>query len=953
MSHTELINRLFRYKTLSIAIALSLFSTQAVAQENNQQVKADELEEVTVSDDAIDTDEKGKDDIYDLNLSTTFAGFEEVQRFKGATPSDIFNGMPSVFSGDARNSGGIDPNIRGVQGEGRVPVIIDGTEQAITVWRGYNGANNRNFIDTMLISNVQVEKGPSMTRGVHSSVGGAVVINTLDADDIIPEGKNFGFNIMYEGSNNSVSPRLPNLVEGQSIHDIPHSYPPNIPYNGLTFGLLDPEILKSADTGNRNSFGKDNAIRLALAKRWEDADITAAIVKRKRGNYYAGKKGWQDYYLDPSKQGHYKYSKNYTAQVANLFKPGNEVFNTSNDTTSFLLKGNWQPQSNTKFSLSLRHTDSKFGEIMPSRLDYYIEQGNSINLTDKKGNLLLPQWPEGRAKTTAVSFDWDYKPEDNKWINLETNLWASYNDLDTHTSGGYPRQGIYVHPQWYNVNPQIPIPPQWQYWNMINAWQQSNYMGGPFGPGTPTQIAATENLLSYSDVMDRLDTTMITSKTNSKDTRIGFNISNKMELDPKLDLTLGVAYQFRRLRSNDNWWNDRIRDYNKAVYDWFVAMSGSGSQALMGQANAGWNFRSHPREGTRHYAEATAKFDWRPNDKLELGAGLTFNYYNSFDDHIARMKREGVSGYENYSQPKKWHDTGWAPTLSGAFNITDSTRLYARLAQAVRHPSLFESTVGFSSSPDNVYLGNIDYGLSQLKSERATNFEIGVVQDLSSFLPNAEYADIKLTYYNNTIKNVIDRDSSFNFTNFDKQISRGLELQGRYDSGRFFTDISGTYNLKNMTCDAKHMQKLHGVYGDQLAGYGNNIMDEISKDEIDGNCISGGFPDGYLQNTVPPKFTWSLGLGARFMDNKLTIGTRMRHLSAARHNANNRISPYNKPIVWQKATILDAYIQYRDKDWSAELTGTNLTDRYYLDQFSRSLMPAPGRTVKLTFNKTF
>ena len=30
-------------------------------------------------------------------------------------------------------SGALDPNVRGVQGQGRVPVTIDGTEQAITV----------------------------------------------------------------------------------------------------------------------------------------------------------------------------------------------------------------------------------------------------------------------------------------------------------------------------------------------------------------------------------------------------------------------------------------------------------------------------------------------------------------------------------------------------------------------------------------------------------------------------------------------------------------------------------------------------------------------------------------------------------------------------------------------------------------------------------------------------
>lgn len=76
--------------------------------------------------------------------------------------------MVNVYSGDARNSGALDPNIRGIQGPGRVPLTIDGTEQALTVWRGYMGANNRNYIDPSLIGGMQVIKGPAMLRGANT-----------------------------------------------------------------------------------------------------------------------------------------------------------------------------------------------------------------------------------------------------------------------------------------------------------------------------------------------------------------------------------------------------------------------------------------------------------------------------------------------------------------------------------------------------------------------------------------------------------------------------------------------------------------------------------------------------------------------------------------------------------------------------------------------------------------
>ena len=41
---------------------------------------------------------------------------------------DFLTGMPGVLTGDNRNSGAIDVNVRGMQGFGRVPVVVDGTQ---------------------------------------------------------------------------------------------------------------------------------------------------------------------------------------------------------------------------------------------------------------------------------------------------------------------------------------------------------------------------------------------------------------------------------------------------------------------------------------------------------------------------------------------------------------------------------------------------------------------------------------------------------------------------------------------------------------------------------------------------------------------------------------------------------------------------------------------------------
>ncbi len=68
-----------------------------------------------------------------------------------------------MFSGDARNSGALDINIRGISGPTGAGQH-DGGEQALTVWRGYNGVSN-NRIDPNLMGGIH--QGARAARDVH------------------------------------------------------------------------------------------------------------------------------------------------------------------------------------------------------------------------------------------------------------------------------------------------------------------------------------------------------------------------------------------------------------------------------------------------------------------------------------------------------------------------------------------------------------------------------------------------------------------------------------------------------------------------------------------------------------------------------------------------------------------------------------------------------------------
>ena len=59
-------------------------------------------------------DEIGKNRVYTREIVNLYKDKNKVETFKGNTVSDLLSDMSGVYSGDARNSGALDPNIRGV-----------------------------------------------------------------------------------------------------------------------------------------------------------------------------------------------------------------------------------------------------------------------------------------------------------------------------------------------------------------------------------------------------------------------------------------------------------------------------------------------------------------------------------------------------------------------------------------------------------------------------------------------------------------------------------------------------------------------------------------------------------------------------------------------------------------------------------------------------------------------
>lgn len=267
--------------------------------------------------------------------------------------------------------------------------------------------------------------------------------------------------------------------------------------------------------------------------------------------------------------------------------------------------------------------------------------------------------------------------------------------------------------------------------------------------------------------------------------------------------------------------------------------------------------------------------------------------------------------------------------------MTDYSKVYARYAESKRFPSMFEDTVGFTT-------GVRDFVV--LKPEESRTFEVGYIYDLS-WLPNTLASDVKISYYDTTLKNVIERDPNSFISQIDKQKSKGIELQARYEGQRYFANMGINYNLKNKTCDESSAM----------------MMDPTGAFPT---CIDGGFPNGFLRTNMIPKYSVNLTVGGKFFNDKLEVGTTLNYHSKARNGQeqamvasgqlNREMVGNNAPIRWNSVFLVDAFLNYQiDDNLSINFTGQNLTNEYYLDPLTRSYMPAPGRTFRIGFKGTF
>jgi hemoglobin/transferrin/lactoferrin receptor protein len=313
----------------------------------------------------------------------------------------------------------VDVNIRGMQGMNRVAVTVDGAENSLQVYQGYQGISNRTFLDPDLLAGVDITRGSdAASRGI----AGTVAMRTLGADDIIKSGDTWGVRVKGGFGTNTAT------AKGGALGG----------YAWPVAANRDPVVVASPDGMDRPGFltPTSGSGSIAAGVKQEGYDLFAGYAYRKQGNYFAGKHGP---YANPQSMGPQTICSTASCQywpeyfentgIAN-YRAGEEVLNTQLQTQSWLTKATLRFDDEHSLQIGYSGFRSEAGDLMASAL------------TSARGRQPVQQGLSTGVKLDSGTFRYRWEPADNDLIDLTSNLWLS------HLRQRYAPRG------WGNVKPE-------------------------------------------------------------------------------------------------------------------------------------------------------------------------------------------------------------------------------------------------------------------------------------------------------------------------------------------------------------------------------------------------------------------------------------------------------------------------------------------------------------------
>lgn len=446
------------------------------------------------------------------------------------------------------------------------------------------------------------------------------------------------------------------------------------------------------------------------------------------------------------------------------------------------------------------------------------------------------------------------------------------------------------------------------------------WFGGPFHEA-PSTVDLDTYTATYTWKPD--DNALIDFRANLWKTHVDFDVAQTVPV-------FGSFWTTRTGTIADRWGLNlsNTSRLETAFGDLSLSYGGSYTDEAMAQIRRSDAFPPYLMEptyepgksGDRQEWSGFGAAQWKPVDWLTLDAGLRYTSTETHD-HCLYFTEDACKGTSN---------SGFAPLATATVEPWDGIQFYARYAEGIRSPSLYEATKGesFTVSPR-----------FDLVPEHARNWEAGINVLRDDVFAQGDNLRLKAAYFDNNIDNYITRTwagknpGTFTLRNLDNARFKGIELSGGYDMGRLFTEFGYTRYLSTSFCltpeDAVELRELV--------------------------CNEGGVDGGYVQAHLPPQQTTTLTLGARFLEDKLTVGGRINYVGKrAVDGINDKEEGWTSITKWKPYTVVDIFANWKVTDnMQAEFNIDNLTDVYYVDALSVGLVPAPGRTFRASLTARF
>ncbi|MFT3691341.1 TonB-dependent receptor plug domain-containing protein [Paenirhodobacter sp.] len=133
------------------------------------------------------------DGVYETPAAVSSTDAAQIQTRSGGNPQGALRMMPGVFTRQQSNQPGIEVNIRGMSGYGRVNAMIDGVPQTFRNVAGHEGSGGAMlYVQPDLLSGIDVVRGAVSGAAGSGTLAGAANLRTIDIGDVVAEGRKTG-----------------------------------------------------------------------------------------------------------------------------------------------------------------------------------------------------------------------------------------------------------------------------------------------------------------------------------------------------------------------------------------------------------------------------------------------------------------------------------------------------------------------------------------------------------------------------------------------------------------------------------------------------------------------------------------------------------------------------------------------------------------------------------------